>query len=253
MREIHIQTGAPPTLLRVLLSGLGTSGKTTICASLPNPVFVVDVSESGYKTLSSIDRNWFWDPNKMPTIWGVEDSLQDFPKMLNDLENMAASGRMPFTSLVIDPISILADRYVAEKIRAEPGRDNRQIYGDLGNQLRNMILRIHALPLHVVWTAHVQTEGEAPGLAIPGQMGDKFPAYCDCKWMARVNIKPNQAPQYELHTQPILPWTWVGSRYPIPSPIIPSFKPVFDFWGMPERPVSPACPGYPNGASYRQQ
>ena len=255
MRELRIQPGRPSGHLRMMIVGPPSSGKTTMAASAPKPLFICDSTEGGWATIESMDPNLWWDPNVPPEVWIVEKAMPtqghigDTNEMLQRLERMAAQGNFPYSTVVIDPISIYADRIVSELQLAEAGRDNRQVYGDLANHLRVIFMRFHALPCHVMWLSHINRDG---GLAVAGQMSDKIPALCDYKWLTWVDAtNPLAPPRYELHTKPFQKWTFIGGRGPeLPNPMVPSFKVVAQILKLPQQPVSPAVPGYPQGCVY---
>ena len=252
MREIAIQAGGTPQWIRTLVCGLPSSGKTTFAATAPKPLFISDESEGGYKSLYSIDPAMFWDPKVPPKVWSIE-SMRDMPAAIAKLETMKSQGQFPFSTVVIDPLSIYVDRVLAELQAASPGMDNRKHYGDLANILRTLVQRVHALPCHVIWLSHIRAgmdNNASP--AIGGQMGEKFPAYCDFKWLTHVQTAgPNQPPVFELRTAPFRSFTFLGGRFKVPDPLIPSFKCVAQVLGLPDKPVSPSVPGYPEGVQYQ--
>lgn len=255
MREIDLSQPASPNI-HALILGTPKSGKTHFAASAPDALFISDAAEGGYATIASMDPQYFWNPVKPPTIWAIENAFQDMPIMLGRLEKMKAEGNFPFRTLVIDPISIYADRAMAEMVLnaaiSKKEKDGRQLYGDLANHLRVFLLRVHALPCHVLWLSHVK-EG---GVAIAGQTADKLPAYMDYTWLCQ----NTPGVGYEMHTAPygaytILGgrYTWAnskGKRYGLPSPIIPSFKAVAQVMKLADKPVSAAMPGFEEGANY---
>lgn len=250
MREFKIDSGAAPQFVRALVGGLPSSGKTTFAATAPKPLFISDAAEGGYKSLYQMDRNLWWNPSVEPEIWAIE-SMKDVPTMLARLEGFTTNGSFPFGTIVFDPLSIYVDRVLAELMQLQSGRDTRQYYGDLANHLRVLVLRMHALPTNVFWLTHVKNDGnETNGPAIGGQMGTKFPAYCDFKWFTNVVTAPNRLPTYELRTAPFRSWTFLGGRWALPDPLIPSFKCIAQILRLRDQPVSPAVPGYPEGVDY---
>lgn len=249
MREFQIQTGSEPEFVRAIVGGLPSSGKTHFAATAPRPLFISDAAEGGFKTLQQMNSIYWWDPAVPPEVWALE-RMEDIGPACSRLEKMALEGKLPFKTLVFDPISIYVDRVLAELQLKNPGQDNRRTYGDLANHLRALILRLHALPMNVLWLTHVRTGADVSGPSIGGSMGEKFPAFCDFKWLCHVNAVPGKDPEYELHTAPFRLWSWLGGRWLLPDPIVPSFKCVAQILNMRERPVSPAIPGFPEGATY---
>jgi hypothetical protein len=254
MREILIQPGVAPDFVRALICGLPSSGKTHMAATAERPLFLSDAAEGGYKTIPAMDPELWWDPKVPPKVWAIE-KMTDMPESVARLETMAREKRLPWKTIVIDPLSIYVDRYLSEQMALGIHKDPRQYYGDLMNHLRSLILRLHALPADVLWLCHVKNDGaETNGPAIGGQMGGKFPAFCDFKWLTvAAPPQPNQAPTYELRTRPYRSWTFLGSRWLMPDPLLPSMKCVAQILGRPQVPVSPAVPGYPEGVTYNWQ
>jgi hypothetical protein len=250
MREVKITAGGRPQYVRALVGGLPGNGKTSFGATAPKPLFISDAAEGGYKTLYQMDPTLWWDAKVPPEVWTIE-SMKDVPQILTRLEDLAIKGKFPYQTLVFDPLSIYTDRIIAELQQQNPGRDNRQVYGDLANHLRVLVLRLHALPAHVIWLTHVKSGGsDVNGPAIGGSMGEKFAAYCDFKWLTWAQSMQGQASTFELRTAPFRTWNWLGGRWQLPDPMIPSFKCVAQILGLVEQPVSPAVPGYPQGVNY---
>jgi hypothetical protein len=252
VREFKIQSGSAPDHIRAMIVGPTSSGKTTFAATAPRPLIISDATEGGWRTVQTMHPDLWWDPAVPPEIWVIEKAMAsgkqqgDTVTILNRLEEaarVAASGGKPFPwrTIVFDPISLYTDRMIAEMQLNDPGKDTRQVYGDLANHLRVLILRVHALPAHVLWLCHTKNDGS---LAMSGQMAEKFPAFCDFKWMTWANTIGVAQPVYELHTAPFRQWNFLGGRWPIPSPVLPSFKIISAYLNMPEQPVSTAVRGW---------
>lgn len=250
MLELKIGHMEPPRYVRALVCGLASSGKTTFAASAPKPLFISDAAEGGYNALRQMPVEWRWDSNVAPDVWAIEN-MSDVPVALARLEQLAAGGNFPYKTLVFDPLSIYVDRVLSELMTRNPGQDTRRYYGDLANHLRVLLLRFHALPCHVLWLSHVRNDGnETNGPALGGQMGTKLPAYMDFKLLTNVQTAPSAPPVFELRTRPFRTWTFLGSRYQLPDPMIPSFKCLAQVLNLPDQPASPAVPGYAAGVVY---
>jgi hypothetical protein len=254
MRQINIQAGSAPEHIRALVCGLPSAGKTHFAATAERPLFISDASEGGYKTIQAMDPALWWDPAMVPEVRAIE-SIVDMPTEISRLEALAQQKKFPYRTVIIDPLSIYVDRYLAESMANSPGRDGRQVYGDLATHLRSLVLRVHALPAHVIWLCHLKNDAaEATGPAIGGQMGGKFPAYCDFKWLCNVapGATPTSAPVFELRTKPYRIWTFLGGRWDLPEVIPPSMKVISQILGMAGTPVSPAVPGFPTGVVFQR-
>lgn len=260
MRETSASQPFTSRYVRALILGAPKAGKTHFAATAPKPLFISDAAEGGFNTVRSMDPNLWWDPKDPPIAWEIEDAFKDLPPALAKLEALKASGDFPYGTIIIDPISIYADRVLAEmqlraSLNGDKQKDNRGLYGDLANHLRVILLRFHALPCHVLWLCHVKDGG----VALAGQTADKLPAYMDFAWLC-TNTAALGKPNYEFHTQPYGAFSMLGGRWSVrdeagikwglPSPIIPSFKAVAQVMQLPDKPVSLAMPGFPEGANY---
>lgn len=261
MREINVSQRSASDYKRILALGAPRSGKTHFAASAPAPLFIADASEGGYETIQFMDKRLWWDPEVPPQVWAIENAFKDLHPSLLKLEQMKAEGKFPFKTLVIDPISIYADRVISElKTNASNNSksgaiDNRAVFGDLANHLLVLVHRVHALPCHVIWLCHIKA-GE---LSLAGQMADKLPAFMNLTVLLTKTATLGAAPLFEMHTEAFGAYTQLGSRakfidsagnyWGFPSPMIPSFKALAQIYGLGE-PVSKSMPGLPNGARY---
>lgn len=247
MKEVNIANGGGIEFVRALVCGLPSSGKTVFAASAPRPLFLSNYAEGGFNSIRFMDPTWWWDPNVPPEVRAIE-TITDVPKELARLEDLAVKNIFPYRTIIFDPLSIYTDQVIAELKQRTPDKDNRQIYGDLATHLRALVLRLHALPCHILWLTHVKNDGtETNGPAIGGQMGNKFPAFCDFKWMTVATALADRPTQYELRTAPYRTWTFLGGRTKLPDPLVPSFKMIAAYLQLADQPVTWAMPGFPNG------
>lgn len=248
MREIVIKAGAPPELIRAVVVGPFKSGKTSLAATFPTPLFISDAVEGGYKTMYEMDPALWWDPAVRPEVWAIESFKDIGTVVLPRLEAAAQQGKFKWRTVVFDPISLYSDRVLSEMQQADPGKDNRQIYGDLGIHLRALIIRFQALPAHVLWLSHLKEGENGVELAIQGQTSGKLGAWGDFCWYTNVITAVNIPPRYELRTLPYRNVKFLGGRWKLPDPITPSAKAIFAALRMAETPVSPTLPGAPSAA-----
>lgn len=251
MREFDVESGRPPRWIRAFVAGVTSSGKTHFVATWPRPLILCDAIEGSWNTIPQMDPSLWWDPRVRPRV-GVIERVADVAAKLHELETLSAQNRLPWRTLALDPLSIYSGRYLSEQMTKHPDKDNRQIYGELQTHLRALVIRFHALPMHIVWTSHVEGLGDGNGApAIDGKMSAKFPAFSDFKWLCRAQSSPNGPPMYEMRTRPFGAYQFLGSRWPLPDPMIPSFKVVAQCLRLDEPPpASPAVPGYPGGVVY---
>ena len=259
MRQFIVGKAATPRRIRAIVGGKTGSGKTHFAATWPKPLFLADATEGGAATLEGMAKSsakeFFWDKNSPPEVWEIEN-MMEMPRLVTDL--LDRKGNFPWQTIVVDSLSIYAQRVLRELYAADSKQDNRQRYGQLSDGLSSLVSRVHALPAHIVWLCHVDDDQQ---LTVPGKASAALWAYMSYKWMTYVSTstQPNVPAEYQLHIRPWLRADWLGGRSYInaPSPMIPSFKPMAELLGLPDRPVSPACPSfagvaYPNGASYLQ-
>jgi hypothetical protein len=251
MRSFTVGAQTTPRYLHMLAGGMGSNGKTQFASTFPRPLFLSDAAEGGYATLFKMAadpalRALWWDPAVPPEVHAIEQHGELIKEIIM-LEGLRAKGKLPYQTLIVDAISIFSDRILNEMKAANPTQDTRQRYGQHNDVIGNFILRVHQLPLHVLWLCHVTEEGE---LTLPSKLAAKVPAYMDIKWMCSVLTTPGKNPDFQLRTRAFKGATWIGTRYAdLPDPIIPSAKPIFELLGLPERPVSPSCPDF-GGVSY---
>lgn len=253
MQEIIITPGVAPEHIRALVCGLSGSGKTHFCATAERPVFLSDMSEGGHKTINFMDPQLWWDPAYVPKVLVIEQ-VADMFKQIGIWEQMVRDKTFPYRTIICDPLSTYTDRFLNELRVSGANKDPRQDYGDLYAHIRALMTRVHALPAHILWTAHLNFDGtEINGPAIGGKLLPiKVPAWCDYKFLCNVITDPMKPPSFELRTKPYKTWGFLGARSPMPEVVIPSMKCIYQLLGYKSQPVSPAVPGYPNGVLYQQ-
>ena len=253
MRQFIVGRGQASRWIRAVVGGKTGSGKTHFGATFPKVLFVSDAQEGGAATLESMDPEMWWDKKVPPEVREIEN-MMELPRLVTEL--LSIKGTFPWQTVVTDSLSIYASRVLRELKANDPKQDNRQRYGELSDALAALVPRMHSLPAHIVWLCHVDDEMQ---LTVPGRASAALWAYMGYKWMTYVSTspQPNKPSEYQLHIRPWLRADWLGGRSYIaaPSPVIPSFKPLSELLGFPERPPSPACPSFGGqdfmaGASY---
>ena len=257
MKEFKAGAGPISNYLRVVVGGKPSSGKTSFAATAPAPLFFGDMSEGGFQTLDTMERDermraFWWDAKVAPVVWAMENMLEYRPA-LDKLRTMIAQKKCPFRTLVFDSLSIYGKRVLRELRTGDPKRDGRQNYGDLEYSIDWLVSEIHTLPLHVIWLCHVTEDYQ---LTVPGKATAAVWANMSHKWLVRADVGNGGDVNYVLQTRPFRAATWLGGRgNPLPDPMIPSFKCIFPLLGLAEKPVSLAVPdfqgqAYPEGANY---
>lgn len=182
MRDISLNA-QPAAMPRYTILNYGDTrtGKTHFGATMPRPLIIADVTESGYTTILNMDRNEWFEPNIEPMVIGVEN-MNDVAQLMPRLDQLIASKRI--YSLVFDAFSFYTDFFLNGIIMgmAPDKRDMRRAYGDLGIHLRQIRTSIHSKPISVMWNClakHPDTDDPKGRPLIPGQQSDKFSAGVD--------------------------------------------------------------------------
>lgn len=182
--EIDMNVQLAPERITVLAAGASRSGKTQFAATFPRPVFLADKTEGGFVTIQHMFDDDFYEPGRRPTVFGVESPM-DMMEALGRVEEDIKRDPTKYGTVVVDSLTFYAEMKFSELETGPDARDTRKLYGDLASHLRYFMIRIHKLPLNVVWLALAKEGGEdhsLGGISIPGQTAYKAPARCDI-WM----------------------------------------------------------------------
>lgn len=214
MRVVNLDQESEQSRLTVLSYGAMRAGKTRFSSSWPRPLFFSDNTESGWKTISNMDPQAWYEPTRKPAVWAIEKA-SDMAQMIGDVSTELAKDPLKYRTIVVDSLTFYSDLYFNSLYGSASagGRspDLRQIYGQLGNHLRDIRIRLHSLPVNIIWTALEKSPGdENPfgGPMIPGQASQKFAAGVDYILFHRVfQPNPSLGPQFEIRTR-----QWGGYR-----------------------------------------
>jgi hypothetical protein len=186
MREIRITPrkpgeAAPVNTSRITVLGAGAprSGKTRFAATFPRPLILADETEGGYTTVETMDSALWYEPNIPPRVWAI-GNVTEFNQAIPEANNLIA--KKEIQSIVVDSITFLADLMLAHLFSVLGTGDNRKVYGQLGVQLRDLRVKVHALKANVFWACLIQPPDEdhpLPRPSIPGKQGMAFGAGCD--------------------------------------------------------------------------
>jgi hypothetical protein len=208
MREINLdlpdQTGKAPRYTFLIYGPMG-SGKTTLAASFPRPLFLSDVTESGYESLRGLDESVLFEPNVRPRALGIE-KMNDMAQAREMIAPLVASGQVQ--TIVDDSLTFYADLYLNSIFDMQgANRDNRKAYGELGIHLRDLRVKWQGFQCNIVWLCLVRDpDDDRPqgGPMIPGAESGKFGAGCDYQlFMRHDRFKRGQefVDNYELHSR----------------------------------------------------
>lgn len=180
----------------VFIYGDTGSGKTTIAATFPNPLFLVPRNENSVLTLSDMDIDY--------VVLGESDrgrpvaAMDSMNHILSELEKMASASRaaeakgdeekawelFPYETIVLESLTHYGEQvidHVSEK-RGGKGMD-QQGWGLFANHFREVHTRLRGLPCHSVVTSLATTKGEgsaAKGVPfISGSTAEKLPSAMD--------------------------------------------------------------------------
>jgi hypothetical protein len=161
------------------------SGKTTLAASFPRPLFLADATEAGWDSIANMTDDQYFEPTVKPMVWAI-DKMNDMAEARAKAAPLIASGRIK--TIVIDSISFYSDLYLNYLLALQTKRDTRAAYGDLGTHLRDLRVQLHALGVNVVWLAlarHPEVDDPMGRPMVPGQQADKLMAGCHYIMYAR--------------------------------------------------------------------
>lgn len=182
------------------------TGKTTFAATFPRPVFLSELTESGYESLRGFATGSLFESNVKPLILGIE-KMNDMAVAREALAPHIASGMI--RTVVIDSLTFYADLYLNYLFGIHTGAGaNLKAYGALGQHLRDLRVRWHQMGCNVVSLCLPQDphEDQPNGLpSIPGKEAGKFGASCDflCYFRHdRYKQGNTSVESFEVHSKP---------------------------------------------------
>lgn len=208
MRIVDLDASSAPERITVLSYGAMRSGKSRFSATFPRPLFLADATETGWTTIKNMDPQVWFEPGRRPEVWAIEKA-PDMMAAISQIESDLKVNPQKWHTVVVDSLTFYSDLFFNAifQAAASGGRtpDLRQLYGQLGNHLRDLRIRLHSLPLNVVWLALEKSPGdENPfgGPMLSGQASQKFCAGVDYIFYHRsFQVNPQIGPQWELHTR----------------------------------------------------
>lgn len=203
MKVIDVSKPGKIQRITALSYGQSRAGKTRFAGSWPRPLFLSDATESGWTTLSNMDRNALFEESRSPIVWAIEKA-SDMMQAVHDAEPLVKRGEVH--TVVIDSLTFYADLFFNTLDAAGGNRaDGRQLYQKLGQHLKNLREQVHLLGSNVVWLALEKPPGEDTPIGGPmlsGQNAAKFAAGCDYVFYHRsFQSQPNQPLQFEIRTR----------------------------------------------------
>jgi len=179
--------------VKVLVYGLAGTGKTTLCATAPNPIVLS--AESGLLSLRK---------QKIPfvDIGTYKELTESF------LWAQSSTEAKNYQTICLDSLSEVAETVLVELKKTS--KDPRQAYGQLQDQMTQIIRSFRDLDKHVYFSAkqeRVVTDPVAGTIAIypglPGtKLGQQLPYFFDEVFRSLVHDDPaTKARSYWLQTQ----------------------------------------------------
>lgn len=202
MRVIDVSKPEKLQRITALSYGPSRSGKTRFAGSWPRPLFLSDATESGWTTLSNMNREVLFEPDHFPIVWAIENA-QDMAKAVHQAEPLIKRGEVQ--TLVIDSLTFYSDLFFNFLENVGGTKDPRQLYQKLAAHLKTIREQIHLLGCNVVWLCLAKDPGEdqpVGGPMLSGQNAAKFAAGCDYLFYHRSFQQNSQSPlQWEVRTR----------------------------------------------------
>jgi hypothetical protein len=269
VREINLDQPTDVMPINTFLTyGDSRTGKTTWAGSFPRPVFFSDVSEGGWDSLANMEDDQLFEPGVRPLVWGIEE-MADMLKAREKAIPLIQSGRI--RTIVVDSLSFYSDLFLNFLVGMQTKKDMRAAYGDLGNHLRDLRVKTHALNVNVVWLClarHPDDDVPTGRPMIPGQQGDKFMAGVHYIFHSRVDQKKQGQitlpPVFEMRTKKYFNYI-AGNRLggraiDLPDPLVGDYETMITALGydadairasMPKLPAPGAKPAIVQNAQAR--
>ncbi len=188
-----LSTVNPNENIKLLVYGDSGTGKSCYATSFPTPIFVADFDNkigsaaafyAGNDRLEQIDFETYFP--KGPGVQAGAAVFNEWSTKLYELEKLAKEGKFPYKTVVLDSLTLYADRML-EKVmcdnpavkRYSPGVAVLQDYGILNPNFKQQLGRVLALPCNVVVCAHIKIDkDDLTGQLVRGpNLSPKLAAY----------------------------------------------------------------------------
>lgn len=179
--------------VKILVYGLAGRGKTTLCATCPNPIILS--AESGLLSLADFNLPYI----QIDTIQELRDTYQWL--------KTSAEPRKMFQTVCMDSISEIAETVLADK--KGKLKDGRMAYGEMIDDMQKVVKQYRDLPgYHVYMSAKQERiKNDATGVVMnspmmPGaKLGQAMPYFPDEVFQLDIEGTGAQSYRY-LRTQP---------------------------------------------------
>lgn len=161
-RVSNIATGErQPIHLHMLAIGGKSVGKTTFATTWPNPRFICCAAEHGGETIHGL-----YDYTDIDTWEDFQDEVSEIEGLVRNKRWVSPRTGQPYRTLVIDATStvgLLCEQWSTNKMRENAKGDEdamerrrQQMWGYTKDSFLGALVRIHALPIHVLWLGHAK-------------------------------------------------------------------------------------------------
>lgn len=201
--------------LKLLIYGQSGAGKTVFSSGAPKPL-VLDFDGKVSSAASFYAHN---APEKLKEISyenlteipGQDRPFRRFSRILKGLHELAAAGKLPHDTIILDSLTLFLDAFMADIIAENPGvkRPNNvpalQDYQILNLQFKDVMSKLLALPCHIIVVGHITSEtNQETGRIfwkplVPGKLADRLPQIFTEVYRSYVIQKDGQA-QHLLQT-----------------------------------------------------
>jgi hypothetical protein len=199
------------------LYGATGSGKTTIAASFPEPLFLVPANEGSELTLRGRNLPFIRvgkaaDGTIIPVRQHLTAILDDLTKQHHLMraamakgDDAAAFAAFPWQTIVIESLTHLGDMLVEDVSVYGTKKMDQQLWGLISGFLRTLHSRLRNMDVHVVYTALQKTvENEATGIVtggpnLIGATAEKLPSACDVIAYCEETSTGKNESRYRVH------------------------------------------------------
>lgn len=174
------------------LFGATGSGKTTIAATFPDPLFLVPANENSFVTLLDHKQEYsYLTLGKDASTGEPVKARQHMEQVLDWLDaryRRACAGdaqAFPWQTIVVESLTHYTDLVVEDLSDFGKKQMDQAKWGHLSGHLRMIHDRLRSLDVHIVYTALAtvkEVKGHDASVGLPnltGQMAEKLPSACD--------------------------------------------------------------------------
>ncbi len=181
------------------------SGKTTLAATFPRPVFILPKNEGSIVTLRGMDIPYYEVVDMDETK--LRDGVGSMSHILGTLETAyhKAPNDFPFDTIVVESLSHYTDLVIEQLTKGGKLHMDQPKWGILTSHLRNVQSRLRNMDVNVVFTAldavkELDDKSIVGGPLIQGASAKKLPSSCDVVgYCEETGGGTNKAPIHRVH------------------------------------------------------